>query len=1043
MPVNIGPRIGIEGEAEYRKQINNITQAQKTLTAEMKATESAFGKNASAQEKNAAKAKNLSKQVENQKKKVEELKRMTEQSAQKFGENATQTLKWKEALANAEAELNRLNSELDKTSKNDWGQKLENAGKSLQNAGQKISSVGDTLTKNVTVPLVAIGAASIAAYNEVDDAMDIIVKKTGATGDELKSMEKSAKSIAKTIPTSFEKSAKAVGEVNTRFGVTGEELEDLSTYFLEFADLNETDVSNSVDKVQKSMKAFKVGTKDAKKVLDVMNATGQRTGVSMDTLSTSMVKNAASLQEMGLNIYQATEFLGDLEVSGADSATVMQGLKTALKNAADEGVTLPEKLSEFESIMNSSASDTEKLNAAIEIFGSKAGPAIYEACKKGGLSFQQLGEDATKYFGNVQNTYESTLGPESSLTTTMNSLKATGAEVGETLLTVLEPAVSAVGGYISELGNWYSSLDSNTQRTVSNVIAATAVGGPILKGFGRIITGAGEVVSGIAPMAESLGSLGAYAGPIALVAGAVGVVALTMATSHWKIPDYDQLMADSEALGAKIESIQTKVDSVSSYLNSVTLSVNTDAEPLYMMQRELHECFDENGNLKDGMAETASYIMTDLNKAMGTDLSTDFTGSMDQNIQALAAVDSAIDNHIEKIKEQAIMEAVNSQYGTALTNKQEMIAAESEAYEQLMDVMTRMQGVEAELAQQKLDYANGIDVDMEKNADLRRELTSLNEVLDERNQKYVAAAGGLAEATTQVEGLNTAYEMLKSSDPSVRSEAPEYFANITTNAKKASKAVGDEYASAINEVSKSAAEFAEDPWTVEIEVTNVEKEMKDAKKRGEKIISNMTGRVTGIDGASAAANIAKGTAVSIMSGVTGRLSTIGNVVGVASAALSTANSVLSRITGRVTSISVGDALSSAWSAMQSYFNSNPLTSYVREVVTTVKSGASKFFEGWFAAGGIVGSESIIGVGEAGPEAIIPLSASRRGRAMDLYRQVGSILGVGSGGNTTNNTNNNNISINVYATANQSADEIAEIVSRKISAQVYSKRTVFS
>lgn len=1043
MAANIGVKIGIDGEAEYRQKINQIVQAQKTLSAEMKKTESAFDKNASAQEKNAARQKILEQQVNKQKEKLKELNHMLDEASKKYDEDSKQVQSWKEAVANAEAELNRLNAELDKT-KPTVGEKLQEAGKNIQNAGQKISSVGDTLTKNVTVPLMAIGAASIAAYTEVDDAMDIIVKKTGATGDELKSMEKSAKSIAKTIPTSFEKSAKAVGEVNTRFGVTGEELEDLSTYFLEFADLNDTDVSNSVDKVQKSMKAFNVGTKDAKKVLDVMNATGQRTGVSMDTLSTSMVKNAASLQEMGLNIYQATEFLGDLEVSGADSATVMQGLKTALKNAADEGVTLPEKLSEFESIMNSSASDTEKLNAAIEIFGSKAGPTIYEACKNGGLSFQQLDEDATKYFGNVQNTYESTLGPESSLTTTMNSLKATGAEVGETLLTILEPAVSAVGGYISELGEWYNSLDSTTQQTVSKVALATAAGGPILSAFGRVIDGAGKVVSGIAPMAESLGSLGAYAGPIALVAGAVGVVAYTMATSHWKIPDYDQLMADSEALGAKIESIQTKVDSVSSYLNSVTLSVKTDAEPLYMMRNELHECFDENGNLKDGMAETASYIMSDLNKAMGTDLSTDFTGNMDQNKQALKAVDSAIDNHIEKIKEQAIMEAVNSQYGAALTNKQEMIAAESEAYEQLMDVMTRMQGVEAELAQQKLDYANGIDVDMEKNADLRRELTSLNEVLDERNQKYVAAAGGLAEATTQVEGLNTAYEMLKSSDPSVRSEAPEYFANITTNAKKASKAVGDEYASAIDEVSKSAAEFAEDPWTVEIEVTNVEKEMKDAKKRGEKIISNMTGRVTGIDGAASAASIAKGTAVSIMSGVTGRLSAIGNVVGAASVALSSANSVLSRITGNVSVINVGNALSSAWSAMQSYFNNNPLTSYVQEVVTTVKSGASKILNPWgWADGGIVNQPTYGVFGEAGPEAFIPLSASKRGRAMDLYRQVGSILGVGSGGNTTNNTNNNNISINVYATANQSADEIAEIVSRKISAQVYSKRTVFS
>ena len=709
MSVNIGPRIGIEGEAEYRKQINNITQAQKTLTAEMKATESAFGKNASAQEKNAAKAKNLSKQVENQKKKVEELKRMTEQSAQKFGENSTQTLKWKEALANAEAELNRLNSELEKTSKNDWGQKLENAGKSLQNAGQKISSVGDTLTKNVTVPLVAIGAASIAAYNEVDDAMDIIVKKTGATGDSLKSMEKSAKSIAKTIPTSFEKSAKAVGEVNTRFGVTGEELEDLSTYFLEFADLNDTDVSNSVDKVQKSMKAFNVGTKDAKKVLDVMNATGQRTGVSMDSLSTSMVKNAASLQEMGLNIYQATEFLGDLEVSGADSATVMQGLKTALKNAADEGVTLPEKLSEFESIMSSSASDTEKLNAAIEIFGSKAGPTIYEACKNGGLSFQQLDADATKYFGNVQNTYESTLGPESSLTTTMNSLKATGAEVGETLLTVLEPAVSAVGGYISELGEWYNSLDSTTQQTVSKVAAVTAVTGPIISGIGRVTTAIGTAVENAGKLAAKLGGLGMYAGPVGLTALAIGGAGLAAkefmdyADRVGHIPGFDEVMKQAEEAAGKIRDTRDAVAELNSHASGVAQGVNEQVAPVQFLQSELQKCFDTDGHLNEGMEETAEMIVGQLNDAMGTDLSTDFGEDMTANQQALAEVNGAIDQYIEKVKQAAVQQAFNSDYAAYIKEEADAWAEAKDAqakYEEQLAACKETQSQMNEIAAQ-------------------------------------------------------------------------------------------------------------------------------------------------------------------------------------------------------------------------------------------------------------------------------------------------------------------------------------------------------
>ncbi|WP_096201890.1 hypothetical protein [Bacillus sp. FJAT-45350] len=47
----------------------------------------------------------------------------------------------------------------------------------------------------------------------------------------------------------------------------------------------------------------------------------------------------------------------------------------------------------------------------------------------------------------------------------------------------------------------------------------------------------------------------------------------------------------------------------------------------------------------------------------------------------------------------------------------------------------------------------------------------------------------------------------------------------------------------------------------------------------------------------------------------------------------------------------------------------------------------------YANGGFINRPHLGLVGEAGPEAIIPLSSSRRSRAMDLYEQVGSKLGV--------------------------------------------------
>lgn len=95
MAVNIGPKIGIDGEAQFRKELNNIIQQSKTLASEMKAVTSAFDKNDNSQEKLAAQSAVLTKQIETQEQRIEQLKKGLAASAKEFGEADTRTQKWK------------------------------------------------------------------------------------------------------------------------------------------------------------------------------------------------------------------------------------------------------------------------------------------------------------------------------------------------------------------------------------------------------------------------------------------------------------------------------------------------------------------------------------------------------------------------------------------------------------------------------------------------------------------------------------------------------------------------------------------------------------------------------------------------------------------------------------------------------------------------------------------------------------------------------------------------------------------------------------
>lgn len=144
MANNIGPKIGIEGEREYRQQLNQIIQQAKTLGSQMNELTSSFDKNMTAEQKNAATGKILSDQIDTQRNLVSKLADMTARAAQKYGENSTEALKWKEVLNKAKTELNRLESQAETAT-----EQTEELGDAFEEAGGQTIQFGDVLKANI------------------------------------------------------------------------------------------------------------------------------------------------------------------------------------------------------------------------------------------------------------------------------------------------------------------------------------------------------------------------------------------------------------------------------------------------------------------------------------------------------------------------------------------------------------------------------------------------------------------------------------------------------------------------------------------------------------------------------------------------------------------------------------------------------------------------------------------------------------------------------------------------------------------------------
>lgn len=360
-----------------------------------------------------------------------------------------------EAAQELAKEISELSGELaeNKTKLAEADKAADDLDKSLENVDPEQAAGGFTVLKGALADLVSQGIqaaingfkelarTSYEAWQEYDEGADSIISATGATGKAAEDLMDVYKNVSKSVVASYGDIGTAVGEVNTRFGTTGDDLQGLSEKFLKFAKLNGTDVKTAIDNTQSSMAAWGISAEDAGLMLDTLNKAGQDTGVAVDKLASSLVTNAPALQEMGFNASDAAMFLANLDKNGVDASSTMAGLKKALANAASEGKPMSEAMAEIEDKIKNASSSTDAITTATELFGSKAGAAIATAVRDGKLSFDELGTAMSDFEGNVESTFEDTEDAPDKFALAVQNIKTQLADVVDRLMKDYAPQI--------------------------------------------------------------------------------------------------------------------------------------------------------------------------------------------------------------------------------------------------------------------------------------------------------------------------------------------------------------------------------------------------------------------------------------------------------------------------------------------------------------------------------------------------------------------------------------------------------------------------
>lgn len=197
MTVDIGPKIGIDGEAEFRKELSNINQQIKTLGSEMKAVTSAFDAGDKSEEALAAQTGVLTRQIEAQEQKLAQLQKGLAASAEKYGESDTKTLRWAQAVNDATAELNSLKAKLSQASgeMDDLEQETDDAAGALKEAESAGSGFGETLKGAILGGGIVSGIQALVGgvkdlvestteYRKIQASLEVSSQRAGYSAEE-------------------------------------------------------------------------------------------------------------------------------------------------------------------------------------------------------------------------------------------------------------------------------------------------------------------------------------------------------------------------------------------------------------------------------------------------------------------------------------------------------------------------------------------------------------------------------------------------------------------------------------------------------------------------------------------------------------------------------------------------------------------------------------------------------------------------------------------------------------------------------------------
>lgn len=404
---------------------------------------------------------------------------------------------------------------------------LEATSKKWESLSASLGKIGGTLTKSITVPVVAAATASIKNFSEVDKTMRLVEKTMGDTAWASGDLEKAMKSAASNSVFGMNDAANAALNF-ARQGFNAADASKMLTPAMSLAAGTATDLAVVSGGLGNAMKIFADQGLEAGNAADILAKAQGQANTTVQDLLDSMTVAGPIVDSVGWSMKDLaviTDVFGDAGISGSEGATALKTGLARLASPADDATAVMKRLGieifntdgtmkNFTSVQKqlhtafAGLTQEEQLQAAATLFGKNQMAKWMTLIKAAPETVDKYSSALDNCTGSAEEMANALLsGPGGAIEKLKSSLDVLSYTLGDIVGNDIQPFIED----ITEIVDKFNNLDKGTQEATLKMVAFAAAIGPaflvLSKGVGIIASvekGMGTLVGGVSKTAESV-----------------------------------------------------------------------------------------------------------------------------------------------------------------------------------------------------------------------------------------------------------------------------------------------------------------------------------------------------------------------------------------------------------------------------------------------------------------------------------------------------------------------------------------------------------